>query len=395
MRIKPKLLYASPFWPMKSGISEYSAALVYGLENYFEITLLTDNYKIDSKRLSKDFQQEIYQQGKCYDEFDAIIYNIGNNPYYHMYMAEAMAYNPGFIILHDYVLYYLAIGIHQRIGDIFQSIYAQEGVRGIGIIKDSLKKKPEPNLLEHKSVSAKLPMNREILDMAKGVFVHSNYAKSLLYNLCPEKPCHKIELVKMHLGKTAMNCRQFANKRYSIPETAYVVGSLGFVGETKQNELCCKAIRAYNQMHNEKIYYLLVGEGEYINNYLDEFIIKTGFLESEDYLSAASRCDLVLNLRYPTNGETSAALIQSMDNEKPCVVTDTGWFGELPHDLVVKVQWDIKPEDLADIIHLLKTSDNTLMTQRAKTYVDTDCAPEKIALDIKGFIEKNSAVITG
>ena len=45
---KPSLLYASPFAPMKSGISDYSEILVYALKNEFEITLLIDDYKLEN-----------------------------------------------------------------------------------------------------------------------------------------------------------------------------------------------------------------------------------------------------------------------------------------------------------------------------------------------------------
>jgi glycosyltransferase involved in cell wall biosynthesis len=372
---------------MKSGISEYSETLVYGLAEYYDITLLTDDYKLNNKKLAKSFSQKIYRSGECYTGFDAVIYNIGNNHHYHIYMVEAMKDNPGFIILHDFVLYYLSVGIHQSRGDIFQSIYALEGVRGISIVKDSLKQNSNSDLLAHKSIATELPMNREIIEMSKGVFVHSDYAKNLLHNEFIEKPCHKINLVKMNLGKTDIDCYEFAYSRYKIPENAYVIGSLGFIAETKQNELCCKAIKFYNQTHDDKIYYLMVGEGETLSDYLDKYIIKTNFLEKEEYIPAVLRCDLVLNLRYPTNGETSAALMQSMGLGKPCIVTDIGWFGELPEGLVKKVNWDITPEDLAKVIVELRNSDNAVMMSRAKEYVDIECAPEKIAADIYKFMK--------
>lgn len=41
MMNKPTLLYVSPFWPQKSGISEYSEMLVPGLVTCFDVTLLT------------------------------------------------------------------------------------------------------------------------------------------------------------------------------------------------------------------------------------------------------------------------------------------------------------------------------------------------------------------
>lgn len=52
-------------------------------------------------------------------------------------------------------------------------------------------------------------------------------------------------------------------------------------------------------------------------------------------LFAASDC--CVNLRYPTAGETSAAVLRLMSAGLPTIVTDTGAFSDLPDDAVLKV----------------------------------------------------------
>ena len=104
-------------------------------------------------------------------------------------------------------------------------------------------------------------------------------------------------------------------------------------------------------------------------------------------MSAALRCDLVFNLRYPTNGETSAALIQAMGLEKPCVVTDIGWFSEIPDDAVIKVPFDIMPERLIETIECIIYQDISQMVRKAKEYVDIECASEGIASSVLEFIK--------
>ena len=373
---------------MKSGISEYSEALVYGLAEYYDVTLLTDDYNLDSRQLTKDFPQKIYQSGKRYSEFDVVIYNIGNNPHYHMYMTEALKDNPGFIILHDFVLYYLAVGIHQRKGDLFQSIYALEGVYGISIVKDSLKQKKEPDLLEHKSIAANLPMNSEIIQMSKGIFVHSDYARNRLLQEFPEKQCRKIEHIKISFTEIKGDPFQFIEKGYKIPRDAFLIGAIGFIASTKQNVLACQAVQKYNQTNKQKIYYLMIGEGDTADTYLDQYIQKTGFIHNNEYLLAIERCDLIFNLRYPSYGETSGTLIQCMGRGKLCVTTDIGWFSELSSSVVVKVPFNITPEDLMKTIEFLKMKDNSEIMQGAKRYVDVECAPEKIAADMFEFIKR-------
>jgi glycosyltransferase involved in cell wall biosynthesis len=51
-------------------------------------------------------------------------------------------------------------------------------------------------------------------------------------------------------------------------------------------------------------------------------------------------CDVLVNLRYPTMGETSGSVIRALSLGKPLIVSDVGWFRELPDDVVLKVPVD-------------------------------------------------------
>jgi SAM-dependent methyltransferase len=53
-----------------------------------------------------------------------------------------------------------------------------------------------------------------------------------------------------------------------------------------------------------------------------------------DYIGA---CDIVLNLRYPTVGETSGSLQRALGLGKAVLVSDVGAFAELPDDVCLKV----------------------------------------------------------
>ena len=77
---KPNLLYVSPFWPMKSGISEYSESLVFGLKEYFDITLLVDNYKVENKKLQKEFKILNYDNTMDYSDYKYILYILSEFP---------------------------------------------------------------------------------------------------------------------------------------------------------------------------------------------------------------------------------------------------------------------------------------------------------------------------
>ncbi len=170
---KPRLLYVSPFTPMKSGISDYSQILVYGLAKYFNITILIDNYKLSDKRLYKDFDVKIYGRGKInFNNYEYKIYNIGNNYQFHSYIYKIALENPGMIILHDYILYHFFLGYYHGKENFFSNIYENNGSIGIYYIKNAIKKKKD---LSDIHLAAKLPCNKEILLKSKKIMVHSLY----------------------------------------------------------------------------------------------------------------------------------------------------------------------------------------------------------------------------
>ncbi len=50
--------------------------------------------------------------------------------------------------------------------------------------------------------------------------------------------------------------------------------------------------------------------------------------------------DVLVNLRHPTMGETSGSVIRGLSLGKPLVVSDVGWFSELPDAVALKVPPD-------------------------------------------------------
>src|SRR5439155_5716970 len=75
----------------------------------------------------------------------------------------------------------------------------------------------------------------------------------------------------------------------------------------------------------------------------------------EDRLWALlASCDLVVALRRPTRGETSGMAIRALSLGKPLIVSDAGWFAELPASVAAKVPVDDRePEMLAAFLRRL------------------------------------------
>ncbi len=384
---KPSLLYASPFWPQKSGISEYSHNLVTALSEYWDITLLIGQDRITDKAMLK-YPSLKYKSGRKYTGFDAVLYNIGNQPYYHGYMVESMKENPGFMILHDFSLYYLTVGVAEQKNAVLRAIYREAGVDGILKVKEALREYSFPgSLLELKQLAADLPLNRGIITSAKGVLTHSEYTKNLVSNICPEIPVQNVNLIggdfsNFYDGKE----RKTAFRLWGIPEDAFVVTAAGFIAPTKQNVLTCRAVKQFNATHNAKLYYLMAGDGNDADAELDKYCIKTGFLSNENLACAIARADVVFNLRFPTNGETSLTLIQALQAGKVCVITDIGWFAELPNDIVIKVAPAVSEQDLSDLLSYIHDGIYNDYGSRAKAFIENNYSPNAIAKQITTFL---------
>jgi len=388
---RKRLLYASPFNPMASGISDYSEVLIYGLRKYFDITLLVDDYRLTNKSLYKDFGVKVYKNNpRMPNSFDYRIYNMGNNPRFHGYIYEAALTCPGLIILHDVVLYYLTVGFYQNRDMLYSKIYEMAGAQGLNRIKKFTR--CGENLLECKHLAPYLPLNSEILESGNKIMVHSDYAYKKISGTEKEpKQIKKISMVD-HVA-SIRNENSIIEKRvlfhkYGIPEDALILGSFGYIDKTKLNHVICQVVNSLNGKFNNKLVYLMVGEGSYVDASLGPQIRKTGYVDLGEFNSFIQHVDVVINLRYPSMGETSGAIIRALGFGKPCIVSDDAWFSELPDDVAIKVENENVDKELYESL-LRFLDDPRLMeglSHKAKQYIRKKHSLNKISAEIAEFL---------
>jgi len=385
---KPKLLYASPFPPMKSGISDYSEILVDGLNRYFDITLLIDNYRLSNKKLYMDYEVKIFGKNKInFNNYEYKIYNIGNNPHFHSYIYACAIKYPGLVIMHDFSIYYLVVGYYQNKENFFSKIYEISGSEGLYHIKKVIKRKED--LLNVKHLSSQLPLNKEILLKSNKIMVHSLYSfnkiKDIVTNLNKVKKINMVE----HLDNSFnFISKKRLYKRFNIPLDKFILASFGFIDHTKLNHLVCKTVKELNKTYDNIFVYVMVGEGHYVDSYLGDSIIKTGYVNIEEFNSFIFHCDLAFNLRYPSMGETSASLIRIMGAGKPCIVSDDAWFSELPNNVVYKIKNENAEEEILKLLEkfINNQKDFLKVGENAKKYIKENHSIDKISKDIYEFL---------
>ena len=381
---------------MKSGISDYSEIMIYGLKNYFDVSLLTDNYRPENSGLYEDFDVKVYNRDKIdFDSFDHILYNAGNSGDFHLYIYDCALKHPGFIILHDLALYYLTLEYYRGRPDYYSKLYKIAGLKGFFELKQQLKKGKE---LLHcgPDIAAGAPLNKELLLNSRGVIVHSEYSKNKLSEAFDGLKLLKIDHPHRILTHRR-NGSDYLEEKYGIKKEDVILASFGHIWPTKLNHLVCAAVKRINSEEGKKVYYVMLGGGDYIDDQLDSHIIKAGYVDRNIYDDILDRSDIVFNLRYPNMGETSGSLVQALSRGKACFVTDDGWFSELPGNRVIKMDKNATENDIYEkLIYLLKNplelediSDSALRYINSRPGLDEDCR------NICDFLNKNRNFFPG
>ena len=71
-----------------------------------------------------------------------------------------------------------------------------------------------------------------------------------------------------------------------------------------------------------------------------EAVIREDYVDEARLWSLMAACDVLVNLRSPTMGETSGAVIRGLSLGKAMLVSDVGWFAELPDGVALRVPVD-------------------------------------------------------
>jgi glycosyltransferase involved in cell wall biosynthesis len=88
----------------------------------------------------------------------------------------------------------------------------------------------------------------------------------------------------------------------------------------------------------------------------EEGIRRESWVDERRLWELMAGVDVSVNLRHPTMGETSGIAIRALSLGTPLVVSDVGWFSELPDRVALKVPVDDgEVETLAAALELLVT----------------------------------------
>src|SRR4051794_25512652 len=311
-----KVAYFSPLPPSTSGIADYSALLLPALEHRVEVDVVRPG------------------RTRPVTNADVSLYHVGNDPDAHAWVVDALRRRSGVVVLHDFVIHHLVAGMtigrndgHAYLAAMEREAGAAGRMLGWGVLEGRV-----PPLWEVRPTE--FPMAGEVLDRAAGVIVHSRFVETLAREHGYEGPLWRIP-----------------HPAWPAPAVgpASIDGAplLGCFGHLNENKRIPQLLRAFAQLRDtypgarlllvgaESPGFDLAGRLERLG--LDDGVIREPYVEEERLWSLMAACDAIVLLRSPTMGETSGSAIRALSLGKPLVVSDVGWFSELPDDVAIKI----------------------------------------------------------
>jgi glycosyltransferase involved in cell wall biosynthesis len=329
-----KVGYVSPLPPERSGIADYAALLLPALRERVELVVV----KRGARRLPRGL--------------DLAVYHIGNNPEAHGWIVDLLEREPGLVVLHDFVLHHLVAGRTVGRGDGHGYLDAMEREAGVvgRLLAHGVLDKRIPPLWENRPED--FPLAAGVLDRATGLVVHSRYVGERARAAGYEGPVWVVP----HPAWPAPD---------AVPAAvsgAPVFGAFGNVNASKRVPQLLQAFARVRAGH-PRAELLLAGAaspGFDLDRRLQRLGLDAGGLRREGWVDEGrlwalmAAADVHVNLRSPTMGETSGTAIRALVLGKPLVVSDVGWFAELPDDVALKVPPDAEEEQtLAAALALL------------------------------------------
>jgi len=363
--------FFSPLPPARSGIADYSEALIESLRAHMELEIFSS-------------ASQPFDPSGC----DIALYQIGNNQH-HDFVYEAALRHPGVVVLHEANLHHLIADLTIRRDD--WDAYVRECEYQGGAAARAYAERVRN--LEAGPDYEGLPMTRRLLESARGVVVHSRHMEAAVRTAGFAGPVAVIP----HGAWIPEADRQAWRYQLGLDETTPLIGIFGFLKPYKRIAESLRAFRRVVRLvPNARM--ILVGEPH--PEFPLEPLVRSmglsaqvrilGFVPIADFVGYLAACDIVLNLRYPTVGESSGTLLRSLGLGKAVLVSQVGCFQEFPEDVCLKVPVGAGEEEVIfEYLNLLVSRPDIAQAlgANARDYVARECTWASVARRYADFLE--------
>jgi len=382
-----RLAWLSPLPPMRSGIADYSADL---------LPFLASRASVDAVAPLRERPLEVpagagFVNARDFrsrrGDYDRVVCHIGNSPM-NEFAYVAAARDRSVMVLHDLTLHHLFANAYLSRGDrdgyeaLLRVLYGTAGDRLIDLQRRGLGTEYDRFLF---------PMIEHVPGRASAVVVHSQAGARCVADVAPEVP---VTVIPHHAGvepaEVAELDRADARAALRLPCDAFVVAHLGFLVPAKQPGTVLSAFSKVADRHPEALL-LIVGQdaptrslGRALERYPHRDRVRmTGYVGLPDFYRALRAADAVVNLRFPTLGESSGSFARALAVGRATIVNDAGSFADVPPDATLRVELD---DDQVEAVaaHLLRLAADPALRDRveaaARAYAAAELDPARCAV---------------
>lgn len=368
-----RIALVSPLPPARSGIADYSAALADAISAVMPIDL------VSTSAATPDLSR-----------YDVVLYQIGNNGDHDFVYEQALAH-PGIVVLHEANLHHLIADITIKRGNWDAYMRAVEFDGGT----DALAHAQAVRRLEVGPDYDGVPMLRALLERARGLIVHSEFVAAQARANGYAGPLAVIP----HGAWLPEPVGGPWRERLGVANDQPLLGVFGHLKPYKRVAETLRAFRRLVRQHgNARL--ILVGERHPdfpVEQLIDSLDLRAhvrviGYAPIEDFVGYLDACNIIVNLRFPTVGESSGTMLRAMGLGKPVLVSNVGAFAEFPDDVCLKVPVAGPAEEdlIFEYLRYLIEDPQAASTigARAREWVAEECAWERVAERYVAFCEQ-------
>ncbi|MBI2817104.1 MAG: glycosyltransferase [Acidobacteria bacterium] len=393
-----RLAFFSPLAPKPSGITDYSQALLPHLAEHCEtLDVFIDDYEpafsCSNQHLAirnyREFEPA-YERGR----YDTVLYQMGNNPF-HVYMYELALRIPGIVVMHEFNLHHLFAHVTVAREDWDTYLREMEYNGGAPAVERAKHAQAGLGDLDYNGI----PMNRRLLEQTRGIIVHSDYVGNLVreagFRRDVTKIPHGVDTGQLEVAASRTLVAELTGFR--LDDSTTLFGIFGFLKPYKRVR---EALRAFARVRERRpnIKMILVGEEHptyplrpLINELgISDDVRIVGYVPLDVFTSCIGGCDICINLRRPTVGETSGSLLRLLALGKPTLISEIGAFLEIPEDAAIRIPVDDREVDwVAEYMNLILDQPTLARTigERAREYAVRECSWSKVAAQYAEFLK--------
>lgn len=394
---KRKIIFFSPLPPQRNGIADYTASFMEELADAFDVVLVVEDGVDEPTPIQRTTRLRLSDYLAYESELADLqhVYQFGNNRD-HGYMPSIMQRHPGLTTLHDLSVHHMVdTVVGDATGPAYREIVMEAyGVSGLALARDIAFRRQRPIIFH-----LELDFVSMVARRSRAIMTHSLMGMLRIGSVAPDLPVYRIphpyqSRAKAYQGRRA-DVRAKARAELGLPPDTLILLSLGFVTKAKRIDLSLEAV-ASMIASGRRVLYVVAGAVDPANYdlradiqrlALQNVVIVTEYVPDSQLLTYFAAADVLINLRYPTMGETSGTITNALAVGCCSVVTAIGSFDEIPEHCAVKIPVaDMTPDGV--LRRLLPLVDSPGLRkyyeQNALKYAQAEWSPEHF---IEHYIE--------